>query len=121
MYVVAKFAQDKIAPKVREMEENKKQDPDIVRALFENGFMGIEIPEEYGGTGSNFMTTILAIEELSKVDSNISVLVDIHNTLVNALLMRLGTPEQKQKYLPKLATKSVRINNIFKKKLYFNK
>lgn len=106
--VVAKFAQEKIAPKVKEMEELKKQDPDIIKALFENGLMGIQIPEEYGGSGSNFMTTILAIEELSKVDSNISVFVDIQNTLVNALMIRLGTPEQKAKYLPRLATQSVR-------------
>jgi len=91
------------------MEERKQQDPEIMKALFENGFMGIEIPEEYGGTGSNFMTTILTVEELSKVDASVSVLVDIQNTLINALIMRLGTTEQKNKYLTKLATESVRI------------
>lgn len=85
------------------------QDPELIKELFENGLMGIEIPEEYGGTGSNFMTTILAVEEISKVDSNISILVDIQNTLVNALIMRLGTAEQKTKYLTKLATESVSI------------
>lgn len=61
----------------------------------------------YGGTGSNFMTSILTVEELSKVDCSISVMVDIQNTLVNALLKKLGTSEQKQKYLTKLATESV--------------
>lgn len=93
------------------MDNAQKQDPEIIKGLFENGFMGIEIPEEYGGTGSTFMTSILAVEEISKVDSSVSVLVDIQNTLVNALLKKLGTPEQKQKYLTKLATESVMYYN----------
>lgn len=91
------------------MEETKTQDPEIIKELFENGFMGIEIDEEYGGTGSNFMTTILAVEEISKVDSNISIFVDIQNSLVNPLIKRLGTAEQKKKYLPKLATEWVNL------------
>lgn len=89
------------------MELDGKQDEGIIKGLFENGFMGIEIDEEYGGSGSNFMTSILAVEELSKVDCSISIMVDIHNTLVNALIKKLGTTEQKQKYLTKLATESV--------------
>jgi alkylation response protein AidB-like acyl-CoA dehydrogenase len=108
--LVAKFAQEKIAPKVRQMDETKTQDPEIIKGLFENGFMGIEIDEKYGGSGLNFMTTILAVEELSKVDSNISIFVDIQNSLVNSLIMRLGTQSQKDKYLPKLATESVNIH-----------
>jgi short/branched chain acyl-CoA dehydrogenase len=88
------------------MERNHKQDPEIIKALFENGFMGIEIAEEYGGTGSNFMSSILAVEEISRVDSSIAILVDIQNTLINALITKLGTPEQKKKYLTKLATES---------------
>lgn len=89
------------------MEAKGKQDESILKGLFDNGFMGIEIDQEYGGTGSNFMTSILTVEELSKVDCSISVLVDIHNTLVNALIKKLGTTEQKQKYLSKLATESI--------------
>lgn len=92
---------------MKQMETIGKQDEGIVKELFANGFMGIEIDEKYGGTGSNFMTSILTVEELSKVDCSISVLVDIQNTLVNALLMKLGTDEQKEKYLTKLATQSV--------------
>lgn len=65
--------------------------------------MGMEIPEEYGGTGSNFMTTILAIEEIAKVDGSVAALVDIHNTLVNSFIIKVGSEEQKQKYLTKLA------------------
>lgn len=105
--IVAKFAQEKIAPLVNDMEANGKLNESIVKGLFENGFMGIEVAEEYGGSGSNFMTSILAVEEISKVDCSVSVMVDIHNTLVNALIKKLGTPEQKQKYLSKLATEAV--------------
>lgn len=69
--------------------------------------MGIEIAPEYGGSGCNFTTTIVAIEEIAKVDPAVAVLVDIHNTLVNSVITKLGTDEQKQKYLPKLAKDTV--------------
>lgn len=90
------------------MEANGKLDDGMLKGLFENGFMGIEIPEEYGGAGSNFMTSILAVEEIAKVDPAVSVIVDIQNTLINSLINRLGTKAQKEKYLTKLATVSVR-------------
>jgi hypothetical protein len=69
--------------------------------------MGIEIPTEYGGVGATFFSSILAIEEIAKVDMGVSVLVDIQNTLINTLMMNLGTQEQKDKYLPRFATESV--------------
>lgn len=72
--------------------------------------MGIEIAVEYGGSGSNFMTTILTIEEISKIDPAVAILVDIHNTLVNSVITKLGTEEQKNKYLPRLATDTVSNN-----------
>lgn len=100
---VAKFAREKVSPLVKKMDEEHKFDPSIVEAVFANGLMGIEIDTELGGSGCNFMTTILAVEELSKVDPAVAALVDIHNTLVNSLLMKVGSKEQKQKYLPKLA------------------
>lgn len=104
---VAKFAQLEIQPLVRQMEANEKLDEGIVKGLFENGLMGIDVPEEYGGAGLNFMSSILAVEEIAKVDPAVSVLVDIQNTLINSLLGRLGTKAQKEKYLTKLATVSV--------------
>ena len=70
--------------------------------------MSVEIPEKYGGTGSTFFMTSLVIEELAKVDMAVTVLVDIQNTLINALMRELGTEEQKEEYLPKLATEMVR-------------
>ncbi|XP_063698492.1 short/branched chain specific acyl-CoA dehydrogenase, mitochondrial-like [Culicoides brevitarsis] len=100
---VRKFAQEQVSPLVKQMDTEGKLDENLVKALFDNGLMGIEAREEYGGTASNFMTTILTIEELSKVDASVAILVDIHNTLIIALLNKLGTQEQKDKYLPKLA------------------
>ncbi|XP_018578394.1 short/branched chain specific acyl-CoA dehydrogenase, mitochondrial isoform X2 [Anoplophora glabripennis] len=101
---VAKLAKEQIGPYVREMEKNGKFKDSVIKMLFDNGLMGIEIDTDYGGAGCNFMTTILAIEEISKVDPAVAVLVDIHNTLVNAVIKKLGTNEQKEKYLPRLAT-----------------
>lgn len=71
--------------------------------------MGIETPTEYGGSECNFTTMVLIVEELAKVDASVAAFVDIHNTLVNSLLLKLGTPEQKTKYLTLLATKYVSI------------
>jgi short-chain 2-methylacyl-CoA dehydrogenase len=92
---------------VKEMEANGKLNENLLKMLFENGFMGIEIDEKYGGSGCNFMTSILTVEEIAKVDPAVSVLVDIQNTLINSLISRLGTESQKEKYLTMLATSSV--------------
>lgn len=101
--MVRKFAQEQITPLVAKMDQEHKLDDGLVKALFENGLMGIEIAEEFGGTGSGFLTTILAVEELAKVDASVAALMDIHSTLVTALFNKFGTKEQKAKYLPKLA------------------
>lgn len=76
--------------------------------------MGIEIGAEYGGTNSSFFVANLVVEELAKVDPAISVMVDVQNTLVNTLIKKLGTPEQKEKYLPRLATDMVSLTLIYK-------
>jgi hypothetical protein len=104
---VSKFANDVIAPKVREMDENEKMDPAIVEQLFEQGLMGVEIPEEYGGAGMNFTAAIVGIEELARVDPSVSVLVDVHNTLVNTAILKYASIELKKKFLPRLATNTV--------------
>ncbi|KAL0134663.1 hypothetical protein PUN28_001450 [Cardiocondyla obscurior] len=100
---VAKLAKEEIAPLVRKMEKEGKIDDNVLKALFENGLMGLEVPTEYGGAGCNFMSTILTVEEVAKVDGAVAALVDIHNTLVNSLIIKVASEEQKQKYLPKLA------------------
>ncbi|KAJ9595411.1 hypothetical protein L9F63_013395 [Diploptera punctata] len=96
---VARLAAEKIAPLVRKMEEESKIDPGVIELLFENGLMGIEVDTQYGGSGLNFFATILAVEEISKVDPPLSLLVEIQNSLVNALIKKIGTPEQKEKPL----------------------
>jgi alkylation response protein AidB-like acyl-CoA dehydrogenase len=104
---VSKFAQEQIGPKVREMDEAETMDPAVVEQLFEQGLMGIEIPDEFGGAGMNFTAAIVAIEELARVDPSVSVMVDVHNTLVNTAVMKYGTPESHRKWLPQLATGTV--------------
>lgn len=104
---VSKFAQEVILPKVREMDEAEKMDPSLVEQLFEQGLMGIEIPEDYGGAGMNFTAGIIGIEELARVDPSVSVLVDVHNTLVNTAILKYGNNESKRKWLPRLATETV--------------
>jgi alkylation response protein AidB-like acyl-CoA dehydrogenase len=104
---VSKFAQEQIGPKVREMDEAETMDPTVVEQLFEQGLMGIEIPEEYGGAAMNFTAAIVAIEELARVDPSVSVMVDVHNTLVNTSILKYGNAEAHRKWLPKLATNTV--------------
>ncbi|TIA52332.1 acyl-CoA dehydrogenase NM domain-like protein [Aureobasidium pullulans] len=104
---VGKFANDVILPKVRSMDEAEKMDQDIIEQCFEQGLMGIEIPEEFGGAGMNFTAAIVGIEELARVDPSVSVMVDVHNTLVNTTVLKYGTNESKRKWLPQLATNTV--------------
>ncbi|KAJ9299138.1 hypothetical protein DTO271G3_3380 [Paecilomyces variotii] len=104
---VSKFAQEQIGPKVREMDEAETMDPTIVEQLFEQGIMGVEIPEEFGGAGMNFTAAIVAIEELARVDPSVSVMVDVHNTLVNTAFTKYGDANSQRLWLPKLATGTV--------------
>ncbi|KAK6211797.1 hypothetical protein LQW54_005656 [Pestalotiopsis sp. IQ-011] len=104
---VQKFANDVILPKVRDMDEAEAMDPSLVEQLFEQGLMGVEIPEEFGGAGMNFTSAIVGIEELARVDPSVSVMVDVHNTLVNTAIIRWGSTDIKKRFLPKLATNTV--------------
>jgi alkylation response protein AidB-like acyl-CoA dehydrogenase len=101
---VREFAQAKIRPHVRSMDEVGKFEPDLLRQFFEMNLMGIEIPENYGGAGCGFFMSILAVEELSRVDASAGVIVDVQNTLVNNALMRWGNETQRNRYLPKMAS-----------------
>src|ERR671929_511272 len=104
---VREFAEGEIRARVEEMDEHAKMSPEVIRQLFELGLMGVETPEEYGGTGASFFMAIVGVEELSRVDPSVGVLMDVQNTLVNNALIRWGSPEQKKKYLPRLATDTV--------------
>ncbi|XP_072480900.1 short/branched chain specific acyl-CoA dehydrogenase, mitochondrial isoform X2 [Notamacropus eugenii] len=101
--MVKKFAEKQIAPVVAAMDENSKMDKSVIEGLFQHGLMGIETETKYGGTGASFFSTVLVVEELAKVDASVSVLCDIQNTLINKLISRLGTEEQKATYLAKLS------------------
>jgi alkylation response protein AidB-like acyl-CoA dehydrogenase len=104
---VREFAEGEIRPRVEEMDEHAKMSPEVIKQLFELGLMGVETPEEYGGTGASFFMAIVGVEELSRVDPSVGVLMDVQNTLVNNALIRWGSPEQKKKYLPRLATDTI--------------
>jgi short/branched chain acyl-CoA dehydrogenase len=103
----SKFANEVVLPKVRDMDEAENMDPAIVERLFEQGLMSVEIPEEYGGAGMNFTSAIVGIEELARVDPSVSVLVDVHNTLCNTAIIKYGSKQLKEKWLPRLATDTV--------------
>jgi alkylation response protein AidB-like acyl-CoA dehydrogenase len=104
---VRDFAAAQIRPLVREMDEQAKIPRTLLDQLFDLGVMGIEIPESLGGSGGRFFHSVLAVEELSRVDPSVGVLVDVQNTLVINALLRWGTEDLRQRYLPRLAAKSV--------------
>jgi len=101
------WANDILKPVVREMDNDSKTHTPIIEDLFKNGFMGMEIPEEYDGSGMNFTSAILVVEELSRVDPSVSIMVDIHNTLTNNAVRFWGSDALKAKWLPRLATDCV--------------
>jgi butyryl-CoA dehydrogenase/short/branched chain acyl-CoA dehydrogenase len=104
---VRDFAEAEVAPRVSSMDRNQEIEEDLVTQLFDLGLMGIEIPERYGGAESSFFTSILIVEELSKVDPAVGVLVDVQNTLVINAIRRWGTDEQKARILSSLALDTV--------------
>src|SRR5947199_2388367 len=101
---IRQFADEKVRPLVREMDEKGVFDRNLIHEFFQLGLMGIEIPEHYGGGGGKFFEAILAVEELSRVDASAGVIVDVQNTLVNNALLRWATEEQKKHYLPRMAS-----------------
>src|SRR5579862_8669651 len=100
---IRQFADEKVRPLVKEMDEKAIFDKDLIHQFFELGLMGIEVPEQYGGGGGKFFEAILAVEELSRVDASAGVIVDVQNKLVNNALLRWASDEQKRKYLPRTA------------------
>src|SRR6202047_4209226 len=100
---IRQFADEKVRPLVKEMDERGVFDQDLIHQFFQLGLMGIEVPEQYGGGGGKFFEAILAVEEMSRVDASAGVVVDVQNTLVNNALVRWGSEQQKKRYLPKMA------------------
>src|SRR5437899_10233347 len=101
---IRQFAEEKVRPLVKEMDEKGVFDKGLIQEFFQLGLMGIEIPEQYGGGAGKFFEAILAVEELSRVDASAGVIVDVQNTLVNNALLRWTNDEQKKRYLPRMAS-----------------
>ncbi|KHN84199.1 Short/branched chain specific acyl-CoA dehydrogenase, mitochondrial [Toxocara canis] len=99
---VKRFGDEAVKPLVRQMDERSTMDERVISGMFENGFMGVEIPFEYGGPGATFFDVILIVEELAKVDPSVAVFNDVQNTLVAPLIIEYGSQLQKEKYLSRI-------------------
>jgi len=104
---VRQFVDEKIIPVAQELEHNDEYPTEIVEGLKELGIFGIMIPEEYGGLGESLLTYALCVEEIARGWMSVSGVINTH-FIVAYMLMKHGTEEQKQKYLPRMATGEVR-------------
>ena len=101
------FARRELAPRVAKMDQQGHYDPEILPMLFDLGVMAIETPEELGGAGGNFFLSVLAVEEISRVDAAVGVLVDVQNTLVANAVLRFANKELQERMLRKMANGTV--------------
>jgi len=101
--MVRDFAREEIAPLVEVMEETDEFPLALIRKMGEYGFMGIPIPEEWGGTGADFLSYIIAINEISKVSPTVGVILSVHTSVGTNPILYFGNDEQKKKYIPRLA------------------
>jgi butyryl-CoA dehydrogenase/short/branched chain acyl-CoA dehydrogenase len=104
---VRQFADEQVRPRAAAMEAAKQHDPELLRSLFELGVMAVDVPESYGGAGGSFFQVILVVEELSRADASVGVLVDVQNTLFNNAIVRWGTEAQKRAWLPRTASDTI--------------
>jgi len=100
---VRDFAEQEIRPRVGAMERAAQLDSALIPKFFELGLMGIEIPDALGGAGGSLFLTVLAVEELSRVDASSAIFVDVQNTLVNALLLKWASADVQGRYFPRLS------------------
>jgi short/branched chain acyl-CoA dehydrogenase len=101
---VRKFAEEEIKPLARELDEKEEFSYELTRKMAEMGFLGCFIPEEYGGSNLDYLSYIIIVEELTRVDSSQAATVAAHNSLGIGPIYYFGNEEQKKKYLPKLAS-----------------
>ncbi|WP_280770484.1 acyl-CoA dehydrogenase [Salipaludibacillus daqingensis] len=102
--MVHKFAEEKVAKAAEHMEETDEFPRHIVKEMGELGLMGIPIPEKYGGSEMDYTSYILAIQEISRVSAAVGVILSVHTSVGTNPILYFGTEEQKQKYIPKLAS-----------------
>ena len=101
------FAENEIGPHVEAMDREGVFRQELIEKFFEQGFMGLSIPDSHGGSGGSFFMSVLAIEEFSRVDASAGVVIDVQNTLVSNAILRWGTEEQKKEFLTRLAHDTV--------------
>ncbi|MGK7310874.1 MAG: acyl-CoA dehydrogenase [Candidatus Longimicrobiales bacterium M2_2A_002] len=104
---VREFAETEIRPVARELDAESRFPWDNVRKMADRGWFGIEVPEEHGGLGKDYISYILAIEELARIDASHSITVSAHSTLGLSPILSFGTDEQKERYVPLLAAGKV--------------
>jgi len=98
------YAKEKIEPFAAEWDRTSHFPREVIDELGKLGFLGMTTPEEYDGMGLDTVTYLLALEEISAADAAIAVSIGIHNAIPTTMLVRHGTPAQKERWLPKLAT-----------------
>jgi len=104
---VAAFANAEVRPRAMAMDRAAKLDADLIPKLFELGLMGIEVPERHGGAAGSFAMVVIAVEEISRADASVAIMVDVQNTLVNSPLLRYGSDAQQSRYLTPLCADTV--------------
>src|SRR3954453_10590495 len=101
---VRQFALDRVAPLAEELDRDKRFPYEVVRELADLGLMGMTIPEDYGGGGTDTLSYAIAVEELTRVDSSVAITVAAHHSLGTLPIYLFGSEEQKQQWLPDLAS-----------------
>ncbi|MEM1658283.1 MAG: acyl-CoA dehydrogenase [Candidatus Jordarchaeales archaeon] len=101
--VTREFAEKEIAPKAREYDEREELPWEVIKKLFEQGIMGSMIPEKYGGSGLDSVAQTITIEEVARVCASTAMTVSIHSSLCSYAILKFGSEEQKEEYLPRLA------------------
>ncbi len=102
--MVRDFAEKEVAPAVERMEEEDRFPIELIQRMGELGLMGIPIPEQYGGAEMDYTSYIIAIHEIAKVSATLGVILSVHTSVGTNPILYFGTEEQKQKYIPKLAS-----------------
>ena len=105
--LVSKFSDSEVAPLAGAIDHESKIPDQLVTKLFENGFMGSYIPEEYGGAGMDYSAYAIIVEEISRGCASTGVLISAHTSLCMWPILNFGTEDQKKKYLPRLASGGV--------------
>src|ERR687884_1092562 len=101
---VREFAQDRVAPVAEELDRESRFPYDLVEGMAELGLMGMTIPEQYGGAGTDTLAYAIAVEELTRVDSSVAITLAAHHSLGTLPIYYFGNEQQKQRWLPDLAS-----------------